>query len=179
MQDDLLYIFVEGDDDARFFERILVPLLARKNKIAKVIKYAQKPDKLAWVGKYAKSIEAQGADWVVVTDLDRAPCATARKEQISAALKRVGVKLPRVAVVVKMIESWYVAGLTKEAWKELGIRGRMPRSDSVGKEQFNRLIPSRFDSRIDFMLEVLKRFTTEEAKKKNRSFGYWLEKYDC
>ncbi len=174
------YVFVEGDDDARFFERILVPMLKGKGKTVQIIQYAQKAKKLDWVAKFARSIESQGNDWVFVTDLERAPCVTAKKEEVEGKFVRAGVKHPRIAVVVKMIESWYLAGMTEIARRELGIRGRVPRNtEGVDKGRFNSLIPQHFDSRVDFMLEVLKRFSVESAKQRNRSFRYWLENYDC
>jgi hypothetical protein len=45
------------------------------------------------------------------------------------------------------------------------------------REQFNGLIPKKFDSKIDFMSEILKRFSIRIAKQKNRSFGYFLKKH--
>ncbi|OGW18585.1 MAG: hypothetical protein A3G93_11920 [Nitrospinae bacterium RIFCSPLOWO2_12_FULL_45_22] len=44
---------------------------------------------------------------------------------------------------------------------------------------FNRLIPNKFDSRIDFMLEILKYFSMGIAKQKNKSFSYFLERHIC
>lgn len=37
----------------------------------------------------------------------------------------------------------------------------------------------RFGSKIDFVLEILKHFSIEIANQKNRSFRYFLEKYNC
>jgi len=39
------------------------------------------------------------------------------------------------------------------------------------------LIPKKFTSRIDFMSEILKKFSIEIAKQKNNSFQYFVEKY--
>jgi len=50
-------------------------------------------------------------------------------------------------------------------------------TDTLTKEGFNSLIPQRFDSRIDFMVEILKRFCTGMAKRKNGSFRYFAERY--
>jgi hypothetical protein len=81
-------------------------------------------------------------------------------------------------VVIKEIESWYLAGLDDRSSKRLGTR-YLNTTDNVTKEQFNDLIPKKFDSRIDFMQEILKCFHTETGKQKNTSFRYFLEKYDC
>ncbi|MDI6767583.1 MAG: hypothetical protein QME52_12240, partial [Bacteroidota bacterium] len=52
-------------------------------------------------------------------------------------------------------------------------------TDDTTKEQFNRLIPEKYDSRIDFMSEILNNFSFKTAKRKNRSFKYFIEKYNC
>ncbi|HII98687.1 MAG TPA: hypothetical protein HA272_05405 [Methanoregula sp.] len=45
------------------------------------------------------------------------------------------------------------------------------------KEDFNAVIPLRFDSRIDFMFELLKSFSLETAVKKNASFRFFYNRY--
>ena len=84
----------------------------------------------------------------------------------------------KIIVVVKEIESWYLAGLDNKVCKQLKIKN-FPNTEKVTKEEFNSLIPKKFTSRIDFMLEILKNFSIEIAKKKNTSFRYFVEKYDC
>ena len=37
----------------------------------------------------------------------------------------------------------------------------LPFTDDLTKEDFNRLIPGKFDSRIDFMFEILKYFSID------------------
>lgn len=80
--------------------------------------------------------------------------------------------------MIKEIESWYLAGLDAQACKEFNIHN-VPETDSITKEQFDALIPEKFISRIDFMLEILKVFSIESAKQKNMSFKYFIMKYDC
>jgi hypothetical protein len=79
--------------------------------------------------------------------------------------------------VIKEIESWYLAGLTAKDLEKLNIDYKKKKTDNLTKEQFNRLIPKKFISRIDFMQEVLKHFHLETAKQNNQSFKYFLEKY--
>ena len=60
--------------------------------------------------------------------------------------------------------------------KNLGIKKKIPdTTDTVTKEQFYNLMPKKFDSKIDFMREILKNFSIEIAKKKNKSFKYFVE----
>jgi len=42
MPDKLLYILLEGDDDERFFKKIVKPLLQRRYSTIKCWKYSQK-----------------------------------------------------------------------------------------------------------------------------------------
>ena len=84
----------------------------------------------------------------------------------------------KMIVVIKEIESWYLAGLDNEVCRQLKINN-FADTDNVTKEKFNALIPKKFTSRIDFMSEILKYFSIEIAKQKNNSFQYFVEKYDC
>lgn len=61
-----LFIWVEGDDDERFFRNILKPKLHEKYDSVEIIKYAtMKKEK---VYNFVKSIQAMGADYIYVTD---------------------------------------------------------------------------------------------------------------
>jgi hypothetical protein len=55
--------------------------------------------------------------------------------------------------------------------------GPFSSTEDISKKQFNNLIPKGFDSRIDFMLEILKYFSIKIAKQKNKSFRYFLQKH--
>ncbi|PNR88787.1 hypothetical protein X925_04970 [Petrotoga sp. 9T1HF07.CasAA.8.2] len=59
-----LYILVEGDDDKRFFEKIITPLFEGKYDQVKVWKYAQQ--KKEKVSKFLKSIKGMNADYIFV-----------------------------------------------------------------------------------------------------------------
>jgi hypothetical protein len=79
-------------------------------------------------------------------------------------------------VVIKEIESWYYAGLSPESVQNLTVPN-LPFTDDLTKEDFNRLIPKKYDSRIDFMFEILKSFSIDTARKKNHSFRFFVERY--
>lgn len=168
-----LFIWVEGLDDVRFFDRIIKPIFEKKYTSVEVKPYAGlKREK---VDKFLKSIKAMNANYIYVRDIDDVPCVTAKKQGIQGELS---IDKDRIIVVIKEIESWYLAGLNTEDYKQFGIPP-CNTTDNVAKEQFNRLIPKSFDSRIDFLQEILKGFSVEIAKRKNRSFKYFLEKHDC
>jgi hypothetical protein len=74
------------------------------------------------------------------------------------------------------IESWYYAGLPDDALQKFGLPS-LPSTDGLTKEDFNALIPSSFDSRIDFMFEILKSFSPATAARHNSSFQFFFERY--
>ena len=81
-------------------------------------------------------------------------------------------------MVIKEIESWYLAGSDDVISRKFGVRP-FNITNTVTKEQFNDMFSKKFASRIDFMIEILKCFSIEKAKEKNRSFRYFIEKYFC
>jgi len=170
-----LFILVEGDDDERLFQIILKQKLEVKYDEVKIWKYRQ--EKYKRVHDFIKAIKAMpNAEYIYVADIDKSPCVTNKKQEIKNKFK--GIDLNRIIVVVKEIEGWYLAGLDDESCKKLKIRFGGDAND-VTKEQFNDLIPKNFVSRIDFMSEVLKLFSIEMAKQKNKSIRYFLERYNC
>ena len=170
----LLFIFIEGNDDERFFEKIIVPKLKEKYNALQILKYAKVKNKK--IDSFLKSVKAMGAEYIYATDINLAPCVTAKKQETLNKLKNIDDD--RIIVVIKEIESWYLAGLDGENSRKLGI-SPCNNTNNYTKEQFNGLIPIKFDSRTDFMQEILKYFQVEIAKQKNRSFRYFFGKHDC
>jgi hypothetical protein len=169
-----LFILVEGNDDERFCETILKSKLEGKYDDVIIWKYRQTKDEK--VEGLLKSIrEMPNAEYIYVTDIDQSPCVTNKKQEIKDKFR--GIDIKRIMVVIKEIESWYLAGLDDACCKKLKIRS-MGNTDNVTKEQFNDLIPKKFGSRIDFMSEVVKLFSIEIAKQKNKSIRYFLERYN-
>lgn len=170
----MLFILVEGKDDKRFFDKIITPLFERKYDQVDVLEYAQLQKEK--VSKFLKSIKGMNADYIFVSDIDQEPCVTARKQYIQNKFKEIDKD--RIIVVIREIESWYLTVLDDKSSKRLGIRYSNT-TDNVTKEQFNDLIPRKFDSRIDFMQEILKCFNIETGKHRNTSFRYFLDKHNC
>jgi len=161
-----LYIWVEGNDDERFFKRIIEPMLQKKYDNIYIIAYSQmKKEKRK---SFLKSIKSMGADYIFVTDIDKSPCVTARKEEFEE-FKYI-IDKGKIVVVVKEIESWYLAGLDT---KKIKIP-HFELTDDITKEEFNKLISG--NSRIDSMLKILNNFSIEMAKQRNKSFKYFIEK---
>lgn len=167
-----MFIWVEGDDDERFFKRIIEPDLRKKYRFVETRRYATlKKEK---IDNFLRSIKSMGADYIYVTDINDSACVTAKKKETLSKLRNVDEE--RIIVVIKEIESWYLAGLSDAMAKRFGIRD-LTATDAITKEQFNGLIPNKFDSRIDFLLEILNVFSIAIAKQKNKSFRYFIERY--
>ena len=115
-----------------------------------------------------------GADYIIVADINDAPCVTERKEKIK---RRFGADIidEKIVLTIREIESWYLAGLTNSKCEKLKLRN-IPNTDNMTKENFNSLIPKKFSSRIDFMVEILKCFSIPTAKKKEQVIFVFLQK---
>ncbi|MFH1563263.1 MAG: hypothetical protein ABIF11_07620 [Nitrospirota bacterium] len=163
-----LYVFVEGQDDKNFFEKIIKPKFEKEYNEVKVELYAE--ESFEWRRKYIRSIrKIKAADYIYVADINNAPCVTAKKQKIK------NIDKDKIIVVIKEIEGWYLAGLDDTNSKRLKIP-TVTTTDTITKEQFNRLI-SKNSSRINCMLEILKCFSLKIAWQKNTSFNYFVEKY--
>ena len=167
-----LFVWVEGASDARFFEAVLRPFLENKYNSVEVRTYATL--KKTKVVNILRGIREAGNDYILVADIDQERCVTAKKEVLVKRFCNLNPR--RIRVVVKEIESWYLAGLDDNVSSFLGLPV-FSATDTVTKEDFNELIPEKFDSRIDFMMEMLKYFLPGVAVGKNRSFAYFIHKH--
>lgn len=167
-----LWVLLEGNDDERFFEGIIKPKLSPQYNSIQVWQYAQEPPKRT--KNFLKSIKAMNSDYFFCADINDSPCVIAKKQNIESKYGR-RIDINNILVVIKEIESWYLAGLDDRACEELEIR-RFHSTDNITKENFDDLRSDKFDSRIDFMAEILKRFSIETATQKNASFKFFMQK---
>lgn len=164
-----LFLLVEGDDDLRFVERVVIPKLRSCYDFVQAWKYAQR--KAEKVNAFLRSIKSMGAEYLLLGDLNAHACFPRKKEALLEKFTQLDDR--RVLIVVREIESWYLAGLPDN--NPLGIQ--VPANTSeLTKEQFNDTMPKRLDSRIDYMLEVLKLFDTSTATGRNPSFHYFARR---
>jgi hypothetical protein len=166
-----LLIFVEGSDDARFFENIIKPVIVGYDNIL-IRPYAQ-------LSKKARNGLIKGAkenkfDYLYVTDINDSKCATQKKEDLLSYL--TAGEGDKIRIVKKEIESWYLAGLSSEGSQNFGI-WPPANTEYIDKRQFGNLTPKRFESKTDFMIEILKFFSTEAGVSKNKSFEYLVNKF--
>lgn len=174
MKQKILLILLEGNDDKRFFEKIIVPLLEKKYDKIRIWKYAQqKHEKIL---NLIKTIRRQiNSEIIYVSDINKAPCITAKKQEIINCFSNF-LTNEDILVVVKEIESWYLSGLNDTALIALNIRQTFDNTDNITKKVFNSLIP-KGRTRTELMIKMLKFFDIELGKKKNKSFRYFMEKW--
>ncbi len=172
MPDKQLFILLEGDDDKRFFETILKPLLQRTYSTIKCWKYSQK--KHENIARFIKTLNSMNADYIFARDINNAPCITSKRDKITRKFNQIPET--KIIVVVKEIESWYLAGLDKNTSKKCGIRKKIGTTDNITKEHFNHLIPRNMP-RTDFIQKILENYDVEIAKERCESFGYFLNKW--
>jgi hypothetical protein len=164
-----LFLLVEGDDDERFVQRVVVPELSSPNYFVQPWKFAKK--KREKVNAFLRSIKAMGADYLLLGDINAYPCFPMKKEALLQAFTELESR--KIVIVAREIESWYLAGLKDD--NPLGVRAPTNTS-GLTKELFNDSMPEGFDSRIAYMIEVLKHFDMRTATTRNASFLYFARR---
>ena len=75
-----LFIWVEGEDDATLFKRVLVPILIAGYDFVEVRTHAKL--KSERIDNFIRSIRAMKADYLFVVDINSARCVTEKKQQL-------------------------------------------------------------------------------------------------
>jgi hypothetical protein len=75
-----LFLLVEGDDDLRFVERVVIPKLSSCYDFVHAWKYAQR--KAEKVNAFLRSIKSMGAEYLFLGDLNAHPCFPKKKEAL-------------------------------------------------------------------------------------------------
>lgn len=170
-----LFLFVEGDDDERFFQRVIVPLFRKRYDEVRIIRYAiLKKEKL---DNFVRSVQSTpGADYLVVRDLDRHPCVTAAKHNLRQRCPQAEPR--RIQVVKTEIESWYCAGIPENdpEWGSLAI-ARAVDAEPITKEKCLAAITAGRPMVLPVLLSLLDRFDRKRAAARNGSFEYFLRKH--
>lgn len=164
-----LILFVEGATDEEFMRGTLMPELAGRYDHVHIARYsALKREK---VNAFLRSARSAGWEYLFFADLNSAPCVTARKEALTTVHSHLEAE--RVAIVVPEIEAWYVAGIPQEM-----MPATLPTDTRlVTKEVFQSGVPNHYLSPFEFMIEMLKHWSTEAGVANNESLGYVWRKY--
>ena len=74
-----LYVWVEGDDDERFFNEVIKSKFIKKYNSVEIVRYAHlKREK---IDNFLKSIKAMSVNYIYVADINNAPCVTDKKKK--------------------------------------------------------------------------------------------------
>lgn len=165
---------IEGDDDERFVDRIVSPILEGNYDYIGFYQYAQRAKKD--IERFIRSLLSKQADFLCLADINALPCVTAKKQQIKE--HKIGAVDDDRIVVIKMeIESWYLAGLDEECCSGL----RIPicaTTDTMDKENFKQLTArSKLGYTIHCMIEMLNNYDLNMALSKNNSLRYFYNKH--
>jgi hypothetical protein len=167
------FLFIEGDDDERFFTRVFLPRLRLIYQHVSTVQYSTR--KKAWIDAYLASVASIGADYLFVGDLDRLPCASAKKRHLVKDHPRLDPA--RILVVKVEIESWYCAGVGEEHSRFGALDlARCAETAVVTKERFDAAVSPR-TTRLEAMIELLEAFDSATAARRNESFRYFVRKH--
>ncbi len=171
-----LYVFYEGDDDERFLRRIIKPIIEKRGfELVPINQYARKRIVIA---KFITSIGDE--EYLFIKDIDTYPCVTRRKESVQNDMS-YHIDINRIIIVQKEIESWYLAGTSKKCLRTLGvqpkqIKGILKSTDTIDCNRFNNYFPVKIPRSV-IMDELLVDFSLKNAKLRNKSFNYLLQKH--
>ena len=170
----IIYALLEGPDDIRFFNSAIKDKLLKKYSTVKTQDFAGMPKNE--FQKFIRSIQAKGNDYIIFSDMDDATCYTKRKVSFQKRWN-INVAPARIVVVKAEIESWYLAGLGYSATRSLNINFRT-NTENVTKEMFLDMTRKHHSSNINLMIEILKEFSFDTAKRQNASFQYFCNKFN-
>lgn len=176
-QNKLIFIFVEGDDDKRFIEKVISPILIDNYSDVKIVTTAEtKNDK---INSYVQVVKNQKHDYIFLSDFDsfgnKNFTITERKEKVSNKYKNL--TLEQIQIVVEEIESWLYAGISNELIAKYNLKQNID-CNLLTKEKFeNDLKPKSFNTKTEFVIEILANYSIDNAKVKNHSFRYFLDTF--
>jgi hypothetical protein len=169
-----LFVFVEGNDDRRFFDVVCAPMI-RSDVSVEIYEWASSPThrtaKLLAALPHIAAKPENEVGFLFLADANGCACPSARKERLRERFPN----LPEdhIIVVMRMIEGWYLAGLDAGACETLGC-AELRETDTVDKSGFEAAF--REPVTIDLKERVLAHFNAHVACQKNASFAYLLRR---
>jgi len=162
-----LFLFVEGQEDELFIERIIVPRLESRYDHVRIHQYAQR--RVDQLVKHFDSLVEMGAHFFLFADFDRGPCIQAVKQAV-AQRYQPHLGLEQVLIVRPMIEAWYCAGVPN-----LDISHPV---ETIDKQTFARLFSDRLrqENRMSLLLKILEGYNWKEALNSCPSLNYCARK---
>ena len=125
--------------------------------------------------KYIRTIlNKENWDYICACDIDTSACYPEKKRSFIS--KNILIEEDKIVVVIKEIESWYLAGIDNDFLRSIRA-GLIDRNcNEITKEIFNNLIPKKMPRAI-FLNKILENYNTDLAKRNNSSFLYFLRTF--
>lgn len=177
---DNLTIFVEGEDDILFFKRNILKLFYKKEEYNINVVAYQETGKKRFL-QHLQTINRLGGNYIFISDFDFRPCITSKKnDRIKEFTRENFDKLDanKIFIVKNEIESWFLAGVdnNQPIFRNIDVPND---TEKTSKDYLERLLKkTKFDSRVDFFIEVSNYFNYDLAMQRNDSFRYFLKKLE-
>ncbi len=181
--------FVEGYTDELLLKHVLAHLLNSLPECTgihydfKFIWYAsKKPDD---TNKYIRSLTSMMnqillIDYLLISDINSFPCITAKKQALQNRFP--ALRKHKIIIVIKEIESWYMAGIPSNFAEKWGIKPHILSStDDINKEEFLEIMENvddfkKLKSHVEIYQAIIEVFDIEIALSRNESFRYFYNK---
>ena len=161
----MLYVFVEGPDDERYFEAVYGDFFRERFGGFSTVLYAQ--EKRKKINGFLSNIpNMPDSEYIFFGDADGKSLEERKSDLIE---KYTSLSGDRVYVVQFEIESWYYAGVEEASCKDLGLKHYEFRTDALTKEDLCAKFTSRAD-RVTLMTEMLNCYSIPLAMDRNHSF---------
>ena len=164
----MLYMFIEGTDDEKFFKS----LINSSPLDIKFIKYAN--ERKEKIDNWIKSIDSiNDYDYVFLGDADDNTIMT-RKKELCDTYKRLSKE--KLYIVKKEIESWYYAGINKSKCDELKLKKYEFYTNEITKEDFISKINKKSERGI-ILSQIIDNYDISLAITRNESLCEFYEKF--
>jgi len=162
-------LFIEGEEDRAFAERILKPRLQERYNEVRIQTHARTPDEQ--LRSHFRSLKRMGSDLFLLVDYDRGLCITAVRQKYA---QRYEPHLGETQVLVArpMIEAWYTAGVPHQNPFKASIP---PIVESVDKQAFAGIFGERArnrEERIVLLQQILAVYDWGLALQRSESLRY-------
>ena len=163
----MLYVFVEGPDDTRYFDKIYAGYFRERFGYYKPpIEYAHW--KKTKIDNFLKTIPSiPGADYLFFGDAD-GKSIEEKKQELTGIYKNLSPE--KIFIVRYEIESWYYAGIDENQCLKLKLKHYEYMTDFLTKENFDNKLPARPD-RVVIMRKILDSYSIELALPRNQSLS--------
>lgn len=185
-----LYLFIEGEWDKVFFETFLDKYLCNTFDFDEITYIEFAEDKAGMKSRewLHKLVSNGKANFLLCPDLDSEYDEIKRIEKIKKLtdeefdIKKEEYKQiiqNKSFVIVKMIESWYLAGFNESFCSKMQLKF-YPNTEKTNKSTFEQIAKQAKKTPLRLRDELTKtyknNFSIEEAKQRNESFRKFFEK---